>query len=424
MIRRLFATDHPVTSGQDISSMAFWRRSFVERDQTFAWLREHCPVSWQQPLEDADVPPDVHGEAGFWAVTRAEDISYISQNNRLFSTSQGSIMVRPRHPDTIMTPNFLEMDPPQHTRYRQIMSAAFTPKAVARLNAQIEKRAHDIVNDVVGAGDIDFVSSVSAKLPMLTIADMVGVPESLVTTFAQAGDNFVGGHDESMLPPGMTQVDFMVRQLTVLRDIGVDLVHYRREHPSDDIATALGSARMDGKPLSDDEIASTMLLLSVAGNDTTKQTTSWTVLNLDRNPDERTWLLEDFTGRIAGSIEEFVRHATPVMCFGRVALEDVELRGVRIQAGDKVGIFYCSGNRDEHVFEDPHRFSLGRPRTPHVGFGGGGIHYCLGNGIARAQLRALFAEILTQLPRLEVGEPEMLNSEFINGIRRLPVRTN
>jgi cytochrome P450 len=424
MTRQPFANEHEVTSGQDISSMAFWRKPFIERDETFGWLREHAPVSWQSPIEDADVPREVHGEAGFWAVTRAADISFVSQHNQLFTTSQGSVSLRPRHPDTVTTPNFLEMDPPQHTRYRQIMSAAFTPKAVARLNAQIEQRARDIVSAVAGAGEFDFVKEVSAKLPMLTIADMVGVPENLVQTFADAGDNFIGGRDEAMLPPGMTQIEFVIEQLTILRDIGVDLVHYRREHPSDDIATALSEARMDGQPLSDDEIASTMLLLSVAGNDTTKQTTSWTTLSLDRNPDQRAWLAEDFDARISGAIEEFVRHATPVMCFGRLATQDVELGGQQIKAGDKVGILYCSGNRDERVFDDPHRFDLQRPRSPHVGFGGGGIHYCLGNGIAKAQLRALFREILALLPDLEVGAPELLYSEFINGIRRLPVRTS
>jgi cytochrome P450 len=301
------------------------------------------------------------------------------------------------------------------------MSAAFTPKSVARISGKINERAAQIVDRVAGAGKIDFVREVSRKLPMLTVADMIGVPDSLSETFAEAGDNMMGSHDPEFLPPGVSLLEFVFQQREILRQIGVDLVNYRRAHPSNDIATALAQAEMNGQKLDDDEIASVMLLLSVAGNDTTKQTTSRTVLSLDRNRDQRAWLMADFDGRIAGAIEEFIRHASPVMEFARTAMADTELAGQQICQGDKVVLFYCSGNRDESVFDDPHRFDLSRPRRPHVGFGGGGVHYCLGHGIAKAQLRALFSQILAKLPKMEVGEPEYMYSEFINGIRRLPV---
>lgn len=418
---------HPLTTDKDISSAAFWRQTFLKRDETFAWLREHNPVSWHDPLETEGLPPEIHGEAGFWAVTRAADIQHVSQHNEQFSSALGNIGLRPLHPDAAaQVPTFLEMDPPEHTRYRQVMSAAFTPKAVRRLDDKIKERAKEIVGGVVGAGDIDLVEQVSAKLPMQTIGDMVGVPDSLLETFAQAGDNFTFAGDESMLPPGVTPLDFMMEQVGVLTQIGIDLVNFRREHPAEDIATALAHAKFDGKGMTDAQIGQVMLLLSVAGNDTTKQTTTWSVLSLDRNPAQKAWLRDDFEARIDGSIEEFIRHASPVMAFARIATQDVELGGQQLLRGDKVAMFYSSGNRDESVFADPHRFDLSRPRTPqHVGFGGGGIHFCLGNAVAKAQLRALFQEILQQLPDLEViGEPEYLNSEFINGIRQLPVRTN
>jgi cytochrome P450 len=420
----VFATEHPMTTDKDISSEAFWRQTFDERDGTFSWLRKNTPVSWHRPLEDPELSPDVHGEAGFWAVVRAADIQYVSQNNELFSSEIGSVMVRPRHPDFMPPPTFLEMDPPRHTPYRRIMSAAFTPKGVARLSDKINQRAAQIVDRVVGAGKIDFVTEVSARLPMLTIADMVGVPDSLSDTFAEAGDKFIGARDPEILPPGVTPNDFVLEQMGVLRQIGVDLVNYRREHPSSDIATALANAELDGNKLTDEDITSVMLLLSVAGNDTTKQTTTSTLISLDRNPDQRAWLTEDFEARINASIEEFIRHASPVIEFIRTATQDTELGGQKITKGDKVTIFYCSGNRDESVFEDPSRFKLARPQRPHVGFGGGGVHFCLGNGIAKAQLRALFSNILTKLPNIEVGEPEYLYSEFINGVRHLPVTIN
>ncbi len=185
--------------------------------------------------------------------------------------------------------------------------------------------------------------------------------------------------------------------------------------------SAIVHADIDGVTFGEWEILSMMMLLSVAGNDTTKQTTTHALIELAKNPDQKAWLLEDFDGRIAGSIEEFVRHASPVVSFARTATEDLDFGGQRILAGDKVGMFYASGNRDESVFEDPHRFDLSRGRSPHVGFGGGGVHYCLGNTVAKAQLRALFKQILTKLPDIEVGEPVRVKSDFINGYMSLPV---
>jgi len=422
-LTQVFATEHPLTTDKDISSFDFWRQPFRQRDVTFGWLRANAPVSWHKPLEHDGLPPEVHREAGFWAVTRAEDIKRVSQDHETFSSAIGGVMLNPRNPSIIVPPTFLAMDPPEQTRYRKIMSAAFTPRAVAKLIDKIDERARQITKRVVGAGDIDFVTEVSAKLPMLTVADMVGVPESLVETFAHAGDNVVGLRDPGILPPGTTPLAYGIEQLGVLQGIGLELVRHRRKHPAEDIATALATAEFDGKRLTDAEIGAVMLLLSVAGNDTTKQTTTWTALSLDHHPDQRAWLQEDFDGRIMGAIEEFVRHASPVIEFARTATQDVELGGQQIAAGDKVVIFYCSGNRDETVFPDPHRFDLTRPRTGHVGFGGGGVHFCLGSGIAKAQLRALFREILANLPDMQVtGEPEYLYSDFINGIKRLPVR--
>jgi len=419
-----FTTRHPFTVDKDISSQTFWSRTFKERDETFAWLRKNAPVSWHPPYEDPTMPPEIHGEAGYWAVTLADDIRAASQDYALYSSTGGSISYAPRHPDLVQSPTFIAMDPPEHTSYRQAISAAFTPKSVGRISEKIRQRAADIIGSVIGVGEFDFVAEVSAKLPMLTIADMVGVPDSLTEDFALAGDRLVGARDPELVPPGENPIEYSGKQMMILREIGVDIVNHRRTHPADDIATGLASYEMDGKLLTDDDIAAMMVLLSIAGNDTTKQTTSHTLLSLDRNPDQRAWLLEDFDGRIVGAIEEFIRHASPVMEFGRRAMHDTEMGGQQIAKDDKVVLFYCSGNRDESVFEDPHRFDLTRPRLPHVGFGGGGVHFCLGNSVAKAQLRALYREILTRLPNIEVGEPELLHNEFINGVRRLPVRVS
>lgn len=416
-------TERPETTGQDISSASFWRRPFDERDETFRWLRENAPVSWHRPLESA-FPVEVHHERGFWAVVKAEDITYVSRNQEIFSSDQqiNNVMLRPRFPAAISRPSFLEMDPPMHTQYRKVMSQAFTPKGVARINAKIEERAEAIIDSVVGAGDVDFVEAVSSQLPMLTVADMVGVPESQVKAFADAADGFVGAGDPEV-NGGTDPTQFALSQIQVVMGIGLELMAYRKDHPADDIATALANAdHVFGRPLNPAEVGAVMLLLAVAGNDTTKQTTTRTVMSLWEHPDQRDWLMADYEGRIMRSIDEFVRHGSPVIEFARTTTRDVELRGQLIPKGDKVVIFYCSGNRDEEVFPDPTRFDLQRPASNHVGFGGGGVHFCLGNGVAKAQLKALFSQILTKLPGMQItGEPVLLESEFINGIKHLPV---
>ena len=412
---------HEETTNLDISSVRFWEQTFEERDETFARLRTEYPVSWHRSLEGPTFTPEEHGQAGFWAVTRAEDISYVSQNHEVFSSELGHTPLRPAPQDELLTLSFLEMDPPRHTAFRKMMSAAFTPKAVARLSDKIEERAAMIVDRVVGAGEIDFVAEVSSKLPMMTVADMIGVPESLMETFAEVGDSIVRLQDPSEVFDDEDRIAVFHSTLSILSEIGADLAKARRKAPADDIMTALVSSEVEGEKLSDQDILMVLVLLSVAGNDTTKQTTTRTIIQLDRNPDQRAWLMDDFDARITGSIEEFVRHASPVLDFARTATRDVEFGGQQILAGDKLGIFYCSGNRDELVFENPGKFDLSRTRSPHVGFGGGGIHYCLGNGVAKAQLRALFGQILTKLPSIEVGEPDYLQSDFINGVKHLPV---
>ncbi|GAB6925031.1 cytochrome P450 [Rhodococcus qingshengii] len=420
----MFRNEHPVTTDVDISSDSFWNQDFIARDEVFAKLRREAPVSWHRARETPEIP-EKYRDVGFWAITKHEDITAISLDHQTFSSDQrrGGQMFRSQDWDIVGASHFLTMDPPDHTRYRKIMSAAFTPKAVARLSQKINERAEQIIDRVIDAGEFDFVTDVSARLPMMTVADLIGVPEELVEAFAQAGDNAVGINDPDIVPDGVSLSEFLSQQMNTLVEIGVDLVEHRKKYPADDIATALAQAEFDGRRLDTEDIGAIMGLLSVAGNDTTKQTTTRTVISLDRNPDQRKWLVEDFDGRIGRSIEEFIRHASPVLEFGRSVTRDVEIRGQQIQTGDKVVIFYCSGNRDEDVWTDAHTFDLNREPRPHLGFGGGGVHYCLGNGVAKAQLRALFSQILTRLPDLQIGEPVDLRSDFIHGVKSLPART-
>jgi cytochrome P450 len=410
----LFTARHARTTDVDISSVRFWGQPFDARDQAFARLRHEAPVSWHPPLE----VPFPHDQGGFWAVTRAADITEASRSPEVFGSRYG-VGLEPVPYDPAVAGSFLSMDAPEHRKHRGLISAAFTPKAVHRISARIEQSAARIVDGLIGRGEIDFVRDFSSQLPMETVSDIVGVPESERANVARAAENMIGAGDAVDVPPA-EYAEFATGQAAYLFTIGMSLAAHRRSHPGDDLMTNLVQAEIDGERLTDTDIGQFMVLMAIAGNDTTKQTTTHTALALDAHPDQREWLTADFDNRIGGAVDEFVRHATPVMQFARTALADVELAGVRISAGDKVGLFYCSGNRDETVFEDPAVFDLSRPRSPHVGFGGGGPHYCLGNGVARTQLRALFKELLTRVPHIEFGSPVPIPGHFINGVSALP----
>jgi cytochrome P450 len=413
----LYATPHPVTVDVDISSQAFWSRPFAERERSFARLRAAAPVSWHPPIE----VPFPHDQQGFWAVTRAADINAVSRNSEVFQSRYGTSLEPITVEEATGSSFFLTMDAPEHSRYRSLISAAFTPRAIRGITERIERTAAGIVDSLIGAGDVDFVQACAGRLPMATVSDIVGVPQSQREEVARAAETLVGGGEAAGLPrEEYHQVAFA--KVLYLYQVGVDLAAHRRLHPSDDLMTDLVQAEIDGAGLTDENIGAFMVLMSVAGNDTTKQATTATMLALQEHPEQRDWLLADFDGRIMAAVEEFIRYATPVMQFTRTAAVDTELGGVPITAGDKVALFYCSGNRDETVFDRPDEFDLSRPRTPHVGFGGGGVHYCLGHNVARTQLRAIIGELVRRVPKIEFGEPVPLRSTFIHGIAALPAR--
>jgi cytochrome P450 len=412
---KLASTPHTTTIDVDISSSEFWAKPFDERDESFARLRREAPVSWHPPTEF----PFPHSEAGFWAVVRNDDINTVSRQTQRFGSRYGvSLDAVPL--DLVLSLSFfLTMDAPEHPRYRELVSTAFTRRQVALIDEQIRIAAREIVDGLIGAGDIDFVERCSSLLPMRTIADMMGVPVSERVAAAQAGDAVIGRSDPAYGDPA-DPIGTMVKAREHLYALGADLARHRRAHPGDDLLTNLVNAEVDGQRLTDDDIGAFMVLFTVAGNDTTRNTTSLTAVAFDRNPDQRSYLLEDFDARITGAVEEFVRHGSPVMQFSRTALVDTELGGQHIVAGDKVAVFYCSGNRDEAVFDRPHDFDVSRPKNPHVGFGGGGPHFCIGAGLARTQLKAIFGELLARVPEMQVGEPQFAAGNFIRVVTALP----
>ncbi len=399
----------------DITSHDFWSQPFTVRDVTFAQLRKVEGLTWHRPFPSM-FPME---EPGFWALTRRADIAYVSQHPELFTSAQG-VALDPMPAEIQQFASFfLSMDPPKHTVYRRLISSAFTPRNVRQIEEQIHRSAVSIVDDLVGAGDVDFVAACSARLPMLTIMEMLGVPSADQPAVAMAAEKLFGMSDDEYSTPEERAED-PVKQIVLLNNTGVELAQFRRKNPGDDLMTSIVNAQVDGQRLTDEEIGAFLILLASAGNDTTKQTTTHVMMAFVDNPAQREWLMEDFENRIGPAVEEFVRWASPVMQFARFTTEDTEINGQPVQAGDKVGLFYCSANRDQAVFRDPGVFDLQRSPNPHLGFGGGGPHFCLGNQLAKAELRNLFRELLTRLNTVEFGEPDLLYSSFVHGVKRLP----
>ncbi len=348
----------------DLSSRAFWSASAQERDQSFATLRADRPVSWHPPVEDAMLPcPD---DPGYWAVTRRDDIVAVSRDNDSFLSGQGVMFEN--FPVELLeaSQSFLAMDPPRHTFLRKLVSAAFTPRQVRRIEDSIRSNAKTIVGELKAAGSgVDFVDLCAKELPIRTLSDMVGIPESERQKLAHAADAMVSSGDPEYLN-GRHPMEVLFEAQTYVHQVAGTLAAQRREHPGEDLLSALVNAEVDGDRLSDADVAAFFVLLTVAGNDTTRQTTSHALKALTDYPDQRAWLLEDFETRIGGAVEEFIRFATPVMTFRRTAARDVEIAGQPIHAGEKVVMFYLSGNRDESAIEDPYRFDVTRAvRTQH-----------------------------------------------------------
>jgi cytochrome P450 len=403
----------------DLSSRAFWASTAAEREVSFAELRAERPISWHPPVEDALMPDS--NDHGYWAVTRHADIVTVSRDNDTFLSGKGVLFETVPEELLEASQSFLAMDAPRHTMIRKVVHAAFTPRQVRRIEDSIKANARNIVDEFRDAGSgADFVELCAKELPIRTLSDMVGIPESERAQVADAADSMVSWGDPIFLN-GRNPLEVLVGSQMYLHQVAGALAADRRANPGDDLITALVQAEVDGDRLTDAEVAAFFVLLSVAGNDTTRQTMSHTAKALTDFGDQRAWLAADFDDRIGGAIEEFVRWATPVMTFRRTAAVDCELGGQPISAGEKVVMFYSSGNFDGEAFVDPGLFDLSRKRNSHLGFGGPGRHFCLGAHVARAQLRAFFGELLAQLPDFEAGEPSYVAGNFIHGVRSLPI---
>lgn len=402
----------------DVSSTGFWSGSASHREQAFAALRVRPQLSWHPPAAGGLMEPE---GAGFWAVVTHADITRVSRDPKRFSSGCGVMLEDvPAEIEEAAT-SFLAMDAPRHTLLRRLVSSAFTPRQVARIDGQIRGQAVRIVDDLLEHDECDFVAEVGARLPLWTIAELVGVDADDRDAYAEVANAMVGWNDPT-IQAGREPTAVLFEALLALHGLADTMAEQRRRRPREDLMTALVEAEVEGERLTQAEIAAFFVLLAVAGNDTTRNTISLGMKALCEHPDQRARLAADLDGGIDVAVEELVRWVSPVMTFRRTATEEVLLGERTIVPGERVVLFYASGNRDEAVFERSGAFDVARSHNPHVGFGGGGPHFCLGASLARTQLRAMFTELLRRTPALELGEPDRLVSNFVDTVRALPCR--
>jgi cytochrome P450 len=406
----------PAFDEVSISALSFWAQTAAERDASFKVLRDKRPVSWQPPLEGALMEAE---QDGFWAVTRHADIVAVSKDPSLFCSGDG-VMIEEVPGDILeAAQSFLAMDAPRHGALRRLVSVAFTPRQVAKIDEQIKEQSRRIVDDLLTTTEGDFVKQVSKRLPMWTIYEMMGLPVDKREEAAHHADGMVSWADPDVAA-GREPGEVLNDSLVGLISIAFEEIEARRENPTDDLMTNLVNAEVDGERLTDEEIASFFVLLSVAGNDTTRNSISLGMKAFCDFPDQAKLLVSEPERLIGPAVEEVIRYATPVMTFRRTATRDTVLGGRDIMQGDWVVTLFSSANRDDRVFSDPHAFDITRPENPHLGFGGGGPHFCMGNQLAKSQLRSLFLELLERAPGLKLGEPNYLVGNFVHAVKSLP----
>ncbi len=375
-----------------------------------AWLRANDPVSFH---------PEPDGP-GFWAVTRYADCVLVNRDHERFSSHRRGTMPFELPEEAIDQQRLmmLNMDPPLHTRYRRLVNKGFTPRMVAQLHDRIHAATDEIIDAVAGKGEADFVTEISAQLPLVVIAELLGVPAEERDQMFTWSNGLVGSED----PEYQISPEAATDTAMELYAYASSLFQKKRLDPGEDLMSVLGQVELDGERLSDLELELFFLLLTIAGNETTRNLMSGAMVAFFEHPDQWQRLLAD-RALVPSAVEEMLRYVTPVMNFRRQTTVPVELSGTPVEPGEKVVFFHVSANRDEEVFPEPDRFDVARDPNPHIAFGGGGPHFCLGANLARMEIRVMFEHLLDRLPDIApAGPPERLRSRFINGVKHLPVR--
>lgn len=407
-------TDAGIPTGIDLADPEFWRRPLPDRAAAFARLRAlDGPVYFTDPRTGK----------GFHALVRHADVVAASRTPEVFVSGPGVTTPEPaRWVRMLFGDSMVNLDDPRHADLRRIVSRAFTPRLIAKVEDDIRAVATELVDEVIAHRPTDFVSAVAAELPYRVICNMMGIPEPqrnrILAQINQASEH-TGVARSRLRVPGRG-----LRALARMQGVIAALGRERRRRPTDDLISALVTADVDGRRLNSRELGAFFSLLLVAGVETTRNALAHGLHLLTEHPAQRELLLSDLDAHLGGAVEEMVRHATPIIQFRRTVAADHELNGTHFAKGEKVVLFFGSANRDEAVFTDPDAFDITRSPNPHLGFGGGGPHFCLGAYLARQEMKVLFRELLTRLPEIHsTGEPELIHSNFDNRVKALKFST-
>jgi len=401
----------------DLGAWDFWSLDDDMRDGAFSTLRREAPISFWPAME---LEGFTAGN-GHWALTTLDDVHYASRHPEIFSSSP-NITINDQTPEIAeFFGSMIVLDDPRHQRLRSIVSRAFTPKVVARIEASVRERARRLVASMIADhpdGHGEAVGELAGPLPLQVICDMMGIPEEDHQRVFHWTNVILGFGD----PDLTTDFDEFTHVSMEIGGYAAALAEERRSNPCDDLTTSLVNADVDGERLTSAEVASFFILLAVAGNETTRNAISHGLLALTRYPEQRQTWWSDFDAVSHSAVEEIVRWASPVIYMRRTLTRDFELNGTAMAAGDKATLWYCSANRDEQRFQNPWKFDVTRDPNPHVGFGGGGAHFCLGANLARREIRVIFEELNREIPDIvATDEPARLLSPFIHGIKTLPI---
>jgi len=408
----------------DLSDLGFWLRPWDEREGAFQTLRRENPRAFFEEPTDIDSPiPLPHGP-GYRALTLHADVTEVSRHPEIYRSGQGAVSMIDLPPEMVeYFAGMISTDNPRHARLRRIVSQAFNPRMIKSIEDRIQTVADEVIDQVSGMGECDFVTEVAAALPLTIICELMGVPKSEHERVFRCSNLILSMGDPEYMPEGEHPIMAFLAAGAELTELMQAIGAERIEHPTDDLTSALINSNIDGESLTHAELASFFILLLTAGNETTRTAIAHGLWALTEHPEERAVWMADLEGVTPTAVDEIVRWASPVIWMRRTVAEDIVLAGDDLHAGDKVLLFYNSANRDERVFEDPFRFDVRRHPNPHLGFGAAGPHFCLGAHLAREELQVMFRELLTRLPDIEAtAEPDRLQSNFINGIKHLPCR--